>query len=407
MAASDLLVQAPTDPTAELELLIQEARARTRRRRARRLFAVLSLAGLLSAVLWAALPSRLARRGDGRSLFQSAVPRTVRAEPGFFADLLGYDSGQLQIRRSTSGQVVGVLGPLLGRGSITNATAVAAVGPRGFLVALLGNTDCSTRLYKVDLTSSGRVASYSPAGPAIAGSVSSIAASANGQIVAYALNNLCVKGDRGYIGVLNLATDQERRWSDIAVAGESFGKLGLNGRLSISANGRLIGFAASLSPAPLLAPTSGEVLVLPTNSLPGTVAARSHVVLRGNPLQIGPVALSPTGRSYYLCSAQQSTPGRRATVSVSAYSLGASRPYSVLTTRTPSFVGCPDMTLDPSGGALLMYYQNVVLPVGPTIQRAFLAHLAKVNTATRANSDTTISFRSSGMEQSDVLGTAW
>ena len=368
-----------------------------------------SVVGFAGAVAWGTLSSRGARPTDGRSPFQVPVPQTVRAEPRFFADLFGYGGeGTVEIRKSSSGRFVALLGagpqPGLLRGG--EVSAVTAVGARSLLIAV--QRACSAQFARVQVTSQGDIGSVSPAGSALTGLVTSVAASANGQIVAYTLITPCAKGGHGYIGVLNLSDGQRRQWPQVSIEGVSLGRLGLQGPLSLSANGRLIGFAATANSSPFGDMTGEQVRILPTDSAPGSVASRSRVVLRPKALEA--VALSPSGRSYYLCTAQAAS-ARSATALIAAYAVGADKPYSVLATVTGptndlSGAGCRGMALDPSGGTLLVPYTDLARQVN-TARGNTLVRIAVINTATRARSDIAIQYPRGAMTPGNLIGATW
>jgi hypothetical protein len=140
--------------------------------------------------------------------------------------------------------------------------------------------------------------------PVLPGELYSLTASGNGHVLGYAISG-CSKGDPGYIGVVHVPSGRTTRWGSVELDGVSPGSVGLNGELSLSANGRLLAFPAfGLSANSTI--TSRGVRVLRVDAPPGTVAQRSRIV-RGGPYPpfrplIASAVLSPGGRTLYTCT---------------------------------------------------------------------------------------------------------
>jgi hypothetical protein len=351
------------DTGAESEALIQEARRRQRRR--------YLLTGLVVVILAGAAGAAVSQTGPGDQppvhpgpggpgvLSGSSAPSAGRAAaPRFFADAVttGEGNGPLEVRSSaTGGLVAGDAAHMP-----VNVTGLAATGPDSWLIAEPGGGWCDTRLYRVQLAGRGRLGGLTPVGPELPGSVWSLAASAGGQMIGYAVRG-CGKGSPGYVGVFNARTGRSREWDDVSVSGISPGHVVLSGALSMSANGSLLAFTgwdvAGTSPmAERGRLTSQVVRVLLTNAPVGSVARRSRVVLRRPVLapQLAAVSLSPTGSSFYLCTPVNGRGGRVTEIARYATSSGSARQV-VATLGGTLAAGC-SMALDTTGRFLLVPY---------------------------------------------------
>ena len=292
----------------------EESRARARRRRGRSVLVSVSLATLFASG-WAAIGSSagrrmLAREGASR---RSAVSPLRTGWPEFFADTVatGEASGSLEIRTSATGSPVDEIGESA-PGSLRSVSGLAASDGRVFVVALPRATGCATRLYRVRVNGRGRAGALSRIGPTLAGMVWSLAASADGRVVGFAISG-CAKGDPGYLGVLDVPSGRIQRWSDVNLGGVSFGNVALTGPLSMSADGRLLAFADdSIANRPYGDVTAQEVRVLGTDAPPGTVAARSKVILRRSGITpaFTTASITPSGNAFYLCLARIHRVGR-------------------------------------------------------------------------------------------------
>jgi hypothetical protein len=400
---------------AEAELLIKEARARARRRR-RRLAVVLIgslavIAGVFAAVRG---PSGQApaRRGDVRRPSASAPAVAPGAAPLFFADAQGSGEGNgpLQIRATATGSLVWQEADAT---SFDDLTGLAAVGQRSFVIArTVGNT-CATRLYRVRLSTSGLPGAFAPVGPTLPGLLWSLTVGDDGQVIGYAISG-CSKGAPGYLGVLQVSSGRTRQWSGMSLGGVSSGDLALQGQLSMSANGRLLAFAADASSGPYGPVMSQSARVMATDAPPGSVARRSYVVYRHAPASEGAgpslaaASLSPSGKSVYLCL--QSASRTHATAEIAAYGTTSGKPGGMISifsaTGTWPQVSCSSMSLDSSGWFLLVPYG--VSHQTPS-SRMLLQRVARIDLAARAVSTVRVRLPGSGgiSQESGLSIVAW
>jgi hypothetical protein len=410
----------PAAPSAEgglgVQVLIEEARAHARRRRRRIALAVAAIlavsAGVFAAV-WGSPGAGPAEPGDGA---RSPAAPAPAGQPRFFADTQGSGEGNspLQIRESATGALVWRDGRATGTGGVTG---LAATGRGDFVIALNMGSGCATRLYRVRLNGSGVPGALSPVGPRLPGMVWSLAAGGGGRVIGYAISG-CSKGDPGYLGVLHLPSGRTRQWGGVSLGGVSPGNLALRGPLSMSANGRLLAFAAvsavSAASPPRSRVTAQSVRVLPTGAPPGAAAGRSHVVFRqaapgaGTGLSLAAASLSPNGTSVYLCL--QSAARTRAAARIAAYDTATGKPRGVIATFTAKGTwpqaGCSSMALDASGRFLLVP-DSVHHPAPPS--NGVLQHIARIDIATKAMSTVTVKLPGSGgMDQESGMSiVAW
>ena len=289
----------------------------------------------------------------------SAPPAGARgAAPRFFADLvLGELGGQgpLQVRESATGRLVA-------QDLSVRATGLAALADgRTFVIAEPAGQSCATRLYQMRLNGRGRPGALSPLPlPVLPGALYSLTASGNGDVLGYAISG-CSKGDPGYIGIVHVRSGRTTRWGSVELGGVSPGSVGLNGELSLSANGRLLAFPAfGLSANSTI--TSKGVRVLPVNAPPGTIAHRSRIVRAGPyppflPL-LASAVLSPGGRTLYTCTILRQV---RHAVRLAADRSSTGRRRSALATLTVpgmplAAAGYCPMALDGRGQHLLVPY---------------------------------------------------
>jgi len=393
-----------SESDAEAQALIKEARERARRRRRR---VALGLVGVL--VVAAGVFAVARRSGDGvvpRRQEPSAQPAGAPApvvQPRFFADAQGSGEGNgpLQVRAAGTGALVW---QHVRATTADGVTGLAAVGPGSFVVALDGTGACATQLYRVRLNAGGRPGALTPLGPALPGELWSLAVGDGGRVIGYAISG-CSKGASGYLGVLQVSTGRTRRWGDMSLGGVSTGNLALQGPLSMSANGRLLGFAAdSASQADGLF-TQQSVRVLSTDAPAGTAAERSRIVYRqavpraADGSSVAAASLSSAGTSVYVCL--QSATRTHATAKIVSYGTMPGTPRRTITTftvrgraqgLTPP-ASCSSMALDTSGQFLLVPYSVRYLsrPGLDLVQR-----VAKINLATKAISTVPVEMPGSG-----------
>jgi hypothetical protein len=408
-------VVVPPEPYAEgdvdPQLLIKEARARTRRRR-RRL--ALALAGLLVVTggVVAVVRSPSGRVAAARRAHDGSPAVAPAVLPRFFADTQGSGEGNgpLQIRETDTGVLVWQGQRATSAG---NVTGLAAVGPGSYVVATNAGGACATRLWRIRPNASGVPDARTPLGPTLPGILWSLAVGDSGRVIGYAISG-CSKGASGYLGVLQVPSGRARQWGDVSLGGISSGNLALQGQLSLSANGRLLAFAADAISQPDGLITGQSVRLLATDAPPGPVAGRSRVVYRQGAPRAGAgpapqaASLSPSGTSAYLCL--QSATRARATAKIAEYGIPTGKPGGVIATFTATGtwpqVSCSSMSLDSSGRFLLVpYWVNHPTPPSDTV----LQRVARIDLATKAISTMPVKLPGSGgiSEQSGMAIVAW
>jgi hypothetical protein len=380
-------------PLADPEALIKEARRRQHRRHMAIGLAVVLLAGAagITVGLTGAAGHSSGDRGPRRPAALRAPSSGAFARaafPAFFADAVITAEGDesLEFRASASGAVVAqdenMPGPL----------ALAAIDTDSFVIAVQVGLGCATRLYRVQLSALGRPGGLSPVGPELRGEVLSLAASAGGSVIGYAVSG-CVSGDPEYIGVFDTRTQRSRQWGDVDVTqGEA---------LSMSGNGDLLAFTGWNVRGSGVG-TSQYVRTLPTGAPAGTVAERSRVVLSRTVSQsdLGTASLSPSGTSFYLCTQT----GALSHVAEYRTSTGELQRDLASLRGNPAQPSC-SMAFDTSGQFLLIPYSVVpaVRPMGHPILR-----LAEIDIATRAVTTLTVQLpASAGMDPAMGMIAAW
>ena len=388
---------------ADPEALIKEARRRQHRRYlAVGLAVVVLLAGAVGVVISVTgpgghAPSRQVPRlptPRGKSTSSAAFARS--AMPQFFADAVttGEGNESLQVRASSNGRLVAQ------EAHMTGVYGLAATGADSFVVALQVGGGCAARLYRVHLSGQGRPGALSPVGPELHGLVWSLAASAGGGIVGYAVSG-CAKGDPGYIGIFDTRTGRSGQWSDVSLGGTSPGNVAVQGALSMSANGELLAFTG-WDVAGDGRYTSQVVRVLSTTAPAGTVAERSHVVL-SRPVsqpELTAASLSPGGAFFYLATQTASRTGRVTDVARYRTSTGEFLGNLASLRGTPTQMWSP-IALDVSGRFLLVPYS---LSPGdlPTLK------VAAIDVTTGAVMALTIQLPgTAGMDPETGMNTAW
>jgi hypothetical protein len=274
-----------------------------------------------------------------------------------------------------------------------------------------GDAPAAAEFFRFQLNDRGRPGPLTPVGPTLPGALSSIAASAGGGVIAYAIDASGCASARhlgSYLGVFDLGSGLTRQWTDVPARVS---------QLSVSADGRLLAFAQTMTRPP---PGSGggvqitgyQVRVLAADAAPGTVDGRSRVAAAlpaDDSLLAAPtVLLSPTGTSFYLCAEPYAFPKRGAkkitdTARIVAYrtatgeatrviaAWAASYPIPTGSGYAPLTLSCSSMALDPSGWFLLVPYLGTFAnPADPSSDGSLTA--ARINTATGARSDWTIPY---------------
>ncbi len=266
-------------------------------------FVPLAAAAAVAAVIGGtvAVPHLLRNAGPG--------PVTSPAIPGAppFVVLQPYFGGdsapsRLVVQAAGTRHVLGFVPAPHG----THWESVAATGSRTTFVAAAGSrgSNCAIRLYTLTLTASGKPAGLRPLNaPKIPGQLTSLAASADGQMVAYGSVQCSGPRSPGTIGVV--AGGTVRRWNMPQNTSPA--------SVSLTADGTELGYAELPYPPALLAPVHGTAgaWIMPTSSPPGSVLAHSRRVFaaRGSGDVVSAV-LSPDGTTMYVAAESSRQPNR-------------------------------------------------------------------------------------------------
>jgi hypothetical protein len=271
--------------------------------------------------------------GRGSASSATADQSAAGGLPPFFTDsvLTGDGPWIYQVRDGANGQLTGEDNQLYMK---ANATAALA-GDRTYLVAVDAVTSCLTRFYLVRITATGKpeALGQQPV-PPVHEEVWSLAATPDGKTIAYAASG-CSKGSRGYLAVTSVTTGKTRRWSGVNLGGVSTGNLELQGNLSLSADGSVLGFAATTGELPL----HWSFRVLRTSAPAGQASSRSRIVASISPAAAtdgASAAVSADGQILYTC--QQVGTGKTPPDQLTAYSIATGKRLRNLgTLRGPGF----------------------------------------------------------------------
>jgi hypothetical protein len=203
----------------------------------------------------------------------------------------------LSVYSAASGRIVASLRPP-GRGRWFRAVATLGSG-RTFVAAAgpgTGAYRCHTWFYRFSISSSGQpvnVAELAAGAPGVVTDSTALAASADGQMIAYATQACASPASR--VGVIHLATRKVTAWTVPRSKPRS---------LSLSADGSLLSIVSGSGggPAEARARGAGAAWILRTDDQPGPLARRYRKV----PLPPGGVlaaALSPSGTVLYAITA--------------------------------------------------------------------------------------------------------
>jgi hypothetical protein len=203
----------------------------------------------------------------------------------------------LSVYSAASGRIVASLRPP-GRGRWFRAVAtlgsdrtfVAAAGPG------TGAYHCHTWFYRFSISPRGQpgnVAELPTGAPGVVTDSTALAASADGQMVAYATQACASPASR--VGVIHLATRKVTAWTAPRSKTRS---------LSLSADGSLLSVVSGSGggPGEAWAPGAGAAWILRTNDQPGPLARRYRKVLLP-PGGVLAAALSPSGAVLYAITA--------------------------------------------------------------------------------------------------------
>jgi len=253
----------------------------------------------------------------------------------------------LSVYSAVSGQVVASFRPP-GRGRWFRAVAtlgsdrtfVAAAGPG------TGAPGCHTWFYRFSISSRGQPVNVAelPAGaPGVVADSTALAASADGQMVAYA-TQACTTTLASRVGVIHLATGKVTAWTARSKPRS----------LSLSANGSLLSFVASRGVKPTGAGAAGvdAAWIVRTDARPGPVASRYQFAPLP-PRKVLAAALGPSGRVLFAITAD-GPPNRRGGGAVVVYNAGTGS--QMLRVRAlAGWAGQPGISTAVSGRFALVY----------------------------------------------------
>jgi hypothetical protein len=332
-----------------------------RARRGRRLGIPLAAAAAVSIIAAAAAAvsvigpgSRAGHPPAGPA--SGAVPAFfVAVEPGTVAGLS--NSAALQVRSSATGRVVAQVRPPA-RNRYFQAVASLG-GDRTFIAAAAAGTplsrpdsSCGSWLYRFRLTAQGRPADVTLLRPRLPGTITAIAGSADGNVVAYNLR-LCRSFSvlAGRVTVLSLRTGHGTSWPYAGPIGPF--------SLSLSAHGRLLGMvtrAGGGTPRPPLYADYDAVYVLPTRGPGGLLGQHDRRVAGPAPHWALTEALTPDGTTSIALLPVPSKTGAAPQLPLSEYSTATGRLVRVLTMLPPRPPAAGlTVTPDASGRYLLLF----------------------------------------------------
>ncbi len=243
---------------------------------------------------------------------------TAGPVPKFFVATVYAPHGDASILEVVSSATGRVTGRLAAPKAHRDFEAVAVLGnDRTFVAAAVG-TQCDTWFYRFTLTAQGKPAGLTPLSvPEVRGRLAgpaSVAVSADGRVLAYATQKCSAKNISRYlgqVGVVNLATSATTTWRYRFPAQPS--------SLSLSANGRLLGFVSNPSNGHHVSAVSfNSAWVLRTGS-PGGPLARHYRKVVGPPSWPTGALLSPTGAVTLALQPTYHRAGRHWQISLGAY----------------------------------------------------------------------------------------
>jgi hypothetical protein len=309
-----------------------------------------------------------------RPVLTANASRGVPASPGiprFYATVIPgtfsvyvppgrLPTNNIVVGETATGRVTGQINPP--RGTVFAGIAATA-GDRTFITALtptsaeqymqgressLPNGACWSQLYQFRLNNQGLpgplVSLHITLPEVVAQSAGDLAITPDGRTIAY--DAWCPVGLSkldSELGVINLATRHAAVWSDNDVNFQD-----LIGPLSLSADGRLLGFGALLQVA----------RVLNTSAPPGALLERSQVVSR----DVDFVALASDGASVYGCTSLTIAHGKIVNHNrLTYYSISVATGRQRVVARLDNLIGQECWaSLDPAGRYLLIEFATVL-----------------------------------------------
>jgi hypothetical protein len=248
--------------------------------------------------------------GPGTSRGYQGIPRTISpsargallgsgaatSHPPFLVGLAdgpgtgGLPRRDLGVYSATTGRLLTQLAPP--RKGYTFGATAATADSRAFIVAAtIEHGACNTYLYRLQLSATGQVAGLTPLGvPEIPGPAWHLAASADGNVVAFSTVPCRGSAANSKVGVVDVATGKVRTWPVAP------GTANLSTGLTLAANGKRLAFIDQQSTPP-------TVRVMATDAAPGPIKQRSRAVLSqaSGVTATGGIALSPAGTELLAC----------------------------------------------------------------------------------------------------------
>lgn len=317
------------------------------------MFAPLAAAAAVVVAIGAAVAIPQLAAGSGHHA--AATVPAMNSTPPFMVELTG-NSNQLAVQRTGTRHVTELIQPP----SHFAWSAVAAVSSTTFITSVTGTPDhtYSSALYRLTLSANGKRSQLTLLRSGIPGAISALAASQDGQRIAYAT----MPGSAGGLVTLSVINGAaSRHWT--APLMREPGSTGLlPSSLGFTADGSELGFII-FRVADTVGPVraAGTLWLLPADSAPGSATARGRKVSTG-PAGSAPfgMALSADGQTMYVLSSPTSVPdsGHPApqSVTLSAYSTADGALLRTIHTWTDipaSFSIGPAMTT--AGGRLLVW----------------------------------------------------
>lgn len=277
---------------------LEETRpARRRRRRRLTVPALAAAATVVVAIVVAIVPALLARSPAGKLPSGHGALPGQRAPTGFFAALPA--SGAVQIRSAVTGRLIAAVTPPA-RGEFFSGVAATGAGGRTLLLAVEhdAGSPCRTSLFQLQLTAAGQPGALKPAAiPAIHGILPNRAFTATSDGSAIAFAGYCqgsntLEIDRPHTGVsASWATSGGDQVDNISLSSDG-DTLSISGYLYAGTGPGAKSGTSSVRLRPATA-------VLQAGSA-GTTLDGQGIVTRTS----GTAALSPDGRTLYLCTQQ-------------------------------------------------------------------------------------------------------
>jgi hypothetical protein len=365
------------------------ARHTTRIQKRFSMFAPLAAAAAVVVAVGAAvaIPHLVA----GSSHHAAVTVPAMNSTPPFLVELTG-TSNQLAVQQTGTRHVT----ELIPAPSHLAWSAVAAAGDTTFIAAVTGTADhtYSSALYRLTLSADGKQSQLTLLRSGIPGGISALAASQDGQRIAYETTPGSARG----LATLSVITGAATRHWTAPLMSEPDSTGLMPGSLGFTADGSELGFI-TFTVADTVGPVSaaGALWLLPVDSASGSATARGHKVTTG-PAGSAPfsTALSADGQTMYVLSSPTSVPdsGHPApqSVTLSAYSTADGALLRTIHTWTnipASFSTGPAMTV--AGGRLLVWsvggtaaYQ--IDPVSGAVKEVWVYSLRDKDAATNSSS---------------------